>query len=140
MVSVSHMEHLDPGITSGHFLEQFSPIVVLVRVRLLFHHSLAMIISVRLVMTTLHLGMTGRSFLMTLSGMVKTVEQLLVPVSVQQMVPPGSASSCPRPQPTTSKFVFVAMMVLKTLLMRTLQWNLSNSSFVNKLNTNVCEY
>ena len=68
------------------------------------------------------------SLLMTLSGMAKTVGQIK-PVSVPSTTPPGSASSCLRPQLMTSRFVFA---VMNPVLTRILQWNLSNSTFADE--------
>ena len=63
----------------------------------------------------------------THSGIVRVVDPLPVANWAHHLVwpPPGSASSCPRPQLTILKFVFVE---IKTLRMKILQLNLSNST------------
>ena len=124
------MEHLDPGNTSGHSPVQFFLVAVLFSLMLVLHHLLVKTTSVRLAMMTWHPGVT-HSFLMILFGMAKTVEQALH-LSVPSTTPPGSASSCLRPQLMTSRFVFV---LTNSLLRRTLQYNLLNSTFVDKLNS-----
>ena len=82
----------------------------------------------RLATTTMQIGLECSS-LMTLSGMAKTVGHPM-PASVPSTILPGSASSCLRQQLMTSRFVFA---VIKTfLLMRILQWNLSNYTFADE--------
>ena len=68
------------------------------------------------------------SLLMTLSGMAKTVGQL-IPVSVPSTILPGSASSCLRRQLMTLRFAFAETV---SSLMRILQWNLSNYTFADE--------
>ena len=128
MVSASLMEILVPGSTSGPLVVQLGLVAVLVLLMLPLHHLLVKTTSARRPMITVNLNGLECSLPMTPSGMAKTVGHL-IPVNAPSTIPPGSVSSCPRPQLMTSRFVFA---VKKTVLMRILQWNVSNSTFANE--------
>ena len=129
MASVSHMEILVPGSTSGLLAVDLRVLIIPVLVFLVlpFHHLLVNTTSVRPATTTMQIGLECSS-LMTLSGMAKIVGHP-IPVSVPSTILPGSASSCLRQQLMTSRFVFA---VMNPVLTRILQWNLSNSTFADE--------
>ena len=135
MVSVLLTELLVPGNTFGLLqvdleIKLFEiATTVHVMATSILHHLSVKTIFVRQPMMPCHLGELLGLRSMIPYGMVKTVQQLS-PVSVPSTTRPGSASSFPSPQLTTSRYVSVEVV---TLVTRTHLSSLWNSTFTNGL-------